>query len=100
MSQTIRAPIDTIRKAADTINTYTDDNSDLFTQILNLVNSVESCGDWKGQSMKTLQRITEKNKKKFTEGMGDLAKLGAFLKKYADAMEKTDVEQKRTIEKI
>lgn len=97
---TIKAPISTIKDAADKLNLYTEENRDLFSQILNLVNGVESCGDWKGKSMKTLQQVTKKNQKKFEQGMEELFELGEFLQRYADAMEKKDAELKARIEKI
>ena len=97
---TIKAPVDTIRDAASKLKTYTDDNEDLFGQILNLVNSVESCGDWQGESMKSLQEVTRKNQKRFEQGMQELYQLGEFLQRYADTMEQTDVDVKNQIQRV
>ena len=100
ISTSIKAPNDSIREAATTLKIYTDENEDLFTQILNIVNSVESCGDWQGKSMKSLQRVTRNNQKKFEEGMRELYQLGDFLQRYADAMETKDTELKAQIQRI
>lgn len=100
MSQTIKAPIQQLKEEAGKISTYTDDNGDLFTQILNMVDAVESCGDWQGKSMKSLQRVTRNNQKKFEEGMRELYQLGDFLQRYADAMETKDTELKAQIQRI
>ncbi len=97
---TIKTPIEAIREASSTLKTYTDENEDLFTQILNMVNAVEDCGDWKGKSMKTLQAVTRSNQKKFIEGMRELYQLGDFLQRYADAMEKKDTELQARIQSI
>ena len=96
----IKSPIDSIRDAATKLKMYTDDNEDLFSQILNLVNSVESCGDWQGKSMKTLQRVTKSNQKKFEEGMRELYQLGDFLQRYADAMASEDSDLQSQIQRI
>ena len=48
---TIKTPVDTIREVASKLKAYTDETEDLFGQILNMVNSVESCLDWQGKSM-------------------------------------------------
>lgn len=97
---TIKTPIEAIREASSTLKTYTDENEDLFTQILNMVNAVEDCGDWQGKSMKTLQAVTRSNQKKFKEGMSELYQLGDFLQRYADAMEKKDTELQARIQNI
>lgn len=97
---TIKTPIEAIREASSTLKTYTDENEDLFTQILNMVNAVEDCGDWQGKSMKTLQAVTRSNQKKFEEGMRELYQLGDFLQRYADAMEKKDTELQAQIQNI
>lgn len=97
---TIKAPISTIQDAADKLKRYTEENEDLFAQILNMVNGVESCGDWKGKSMKTLQQVTKKNQKKYEQGMQELFELGDFLQRYADAMEKKDAGLEARIKKI
>lgn len=100
MSQILKTPIQQLKEEASKISTYTDDNGDLFAQILNMVNAVESCGDWQGKSMKSLQRVTRNNQKKFEEGMRELYQLGDFLKRYADAMETKDTELKAQIQRI
>lgn len=97
---TIKTPVDTIREAASKLKAYTDENEDLFGQILNMVNSVESCGDWQGKSMKSLQRVTKNNQKKFEEGMRELYELGDFLQRYADAMANKDAELQAQIQRI
>lgn len=97
---TIKTPIDTIREVASKLKAYTDENEDLFGQILNMVNSVESCGDWQGKSMKSLQRVTKNNQKKFEEGMRELYELGDFLQRYADAMANKDAELQAQIQRI
>lgn len=96
----IRAPVEDIRNAASTLKLYTDENEDLFGQILNLVNSVESCGDWQGNSMKALQRVTRNNQKKFEEGMRELYQLGDFLQRYADALSSKDSDLQAQIQRI
>ena len=95
--QVIKAPIDNLRDSAEKLKTYTDQNEDLFSQILNMVNSVESCGDWQGKSMKTLQNVTQRNQKKFEAGMQELCELADFLKKYAEAMSAKDEELMKRI---
>lgn len=100
MSHQIKAPIRAIKDNAEKIKLYTDENEDLFTQILNMVNAVEDCGDWQGKSMKTLQAVTRSNQKKFIEGMRELYQLGDFLQRYADAMEKKDTELQARIQNI
>lgn len=100
MSASIRVPTETIRDAAAKLRSYTDENEDLFAQILNMVNSVESCGDWQGKSMKSLQRVTKNNQKKFEEGMRELYELGDFLQRYADAMANKDAELQAQIQRI
>ena len=100
MSASIRVPTETIRYVAAKLRSYTDENEDLFAQILNMVNSVESCGDWQGKSMKSLQRVTKNNQKKFEEGMRELYELGDFLQRYADAMANKDVELQTQIQRI
>ena len=60
-SSTIKTPIASIQDAAKTLKSYTEENEDLFAQILNMVNSVESCGDWQGKSMRALQDVTRRN---------------------------------------
>jgi len=97
---TINSPINAIQEAASKLKLYTDENEDLFAQILNMVNSVESCGDWQGKSMKALQSVTRSNQKKFQEGMCELYQLGDFLQRYADAMEKKDTELQARIQNI
>ena len=97
---TIKTPIETIREAASQLKMYTDENEDLFSQILNLVNAVESCGDWQGKSMKSLQSVTRNNRKKFEEGMRELYQLGDFLQRYADAMESKDTKLADRIQQI
>lgn len=97
---TIKTPVDTIREVASKLKAYTDENEDLFGQILNMVNSVESCGDWQGKSMKSLQRVTKNNQKKFEEGMRELYELGDFLQRYADAMANKDAELQAQIQRI
>lgn len=97
---TIKTSVDTIREAASKLKAYTDENEDLFGQILNMVNSVESCGDWQGKSMKSLQRVTKNNQKKFEEGMRELYELGDFLQRYADAMANKDAELQAQIQRI
>lgn len=97
---TIKTPVDTIREVASKLKAYTDENEDLFCQILNMVNSVESCGDWQGKSMKSLQRVTKNNQKKFEEGMRELYELGDFLQRYADAMANKDAELQAQIQRI
>lgn len=97
---TIKTPVETIRDAATKLRLYTDENEDLFSQILNMVNSVESCGDWQGKSIKSLQRVTKNNQKKFEEGMRELYELGDFLQRYADAMANKDVELQTQIQRI
>lgn len=96
----IKAPAEAIKDAAVKLKLYTDGNEDLFAQILNMVNAVESCGDWQGKSMKSLQRVTRNNQKKFEEGMRELYQLGDFLQRYADAMETKDKELKAQIQRI
>lgn len=96
----INSPVETIRVAANKIKFYTNDNEDLFSQILNLVNAVESCGDWQGKSMKTLQSVTRSNQKKFEEGMRELYQLGDFLQRYADAMASEDSNLQSQIQQI
>lgn len=96
----LNVPVDMIRDAASKLKTYTDDNEDLFGQILNLVNSVESCGDWQGKSMKSLQEVTRKNQKKFEQGMQELYQLGDFLQRYANTMEQTDADVKDQIQRV
>ena len=95
--QVIKAPIDNLRDSAEKLKTYTDQNEDLFSQILNMVNSVESCGDWQGKSMKTLQNVTQRNQKKFEAGMQELCELAGFLQKYAEAMSAKDEELMKRI---
>lgn len=95
--QVIKAPIDNLRDSAEKLKTYTDQNEDLFSQILNMVNSVESCGDWQGKSMKTLQNVTQRNQKKFEAGMQELCELAGFLEKYAEAMSAKDEELMKRI---
>ena len=95
--QVIKAPIDNLRDSAEKLKTYTDQNEDLFSQILNMVNSVESCGDWQGKSMKTLQNVTQRNQKKFEAGMQELCELADFLEKYAEAMSAKDEELMKRI---
>ena len=97
---TIKTPVDTIREVASKLKAYTDENEDLFGQILNMVNGVESCGDWQGKSMKSLQRVTKNNQKKFEEGMRELYELGDFLQRYADAMANKDAELQAQIQRI
>ena len=97
---TIKTPVDTIREVASKLKAYTDETEDLFGQILNMVNSVESCGDWQGKSMKSLQRVTKSNQKKFEEGMRELYELGDFLQRYADAMANKDAELQAQIQRI
>lgn len=97
---TIKTPVETIRDAATKLKLYTDENEDLFAQILNMVNSVESCGDWQGKSMKSLQQVTRNNQKKFEEGMRELYELGDFLQRYADAMANKDAELQAQIQRI
>lgn len=97
---TIKTPVDTIREVASKLKAYTDETEDLFGQILNMVNSVESCGDWQGKSMKSLQRVTKNNQKKFEEGMRELYELGDFLQRYADAMANKDAELQAQIQRI
>lgn len=97
---TIKTPVDTIREVASKLKAYTDETEDLFGQILNMVNSVESCGDWQGKSMKSLQRVTKNNRKKFEEGMRELYELGDFLQRYADAMANKDAELQAQIQRI
>lgn len=97
---TISAPVEDIRNAASKLKLYTDENEDLFGQILNLVNGVESCGDWQGKSMKSLQQVTRNNQKKFEDGMRELYELGDFLQRYADAMANKDAELQAQIQRI
>lgn len=97
---TIKTPVEAIRDAATKLKLYTDENEDLFAQILNMVNSVESCGDWQGKSMKSLQQVTRNNQKKFEEGMRELYELGDFLQRYADAMANKDAELQTQIQRI
>lgn len=97
---TIKTPVETIRDAATKLKLYTDENEDLFSQILNMVNGVERCGDWQGKSMKSLQQVTRNNQKKFEEGMRELYELGDFLQKYADAMANKDAELQAQIQRI
>ena len=96
----IITPLSTIRDAATKIKQYTEQNEDLFSQILNMVNSVEACGDWQGKSMKSLQTVTQKNQKKFETGMRELYELAEFLQKYADAMDTRDKDLKAQIQSI
>ena len=99
-SSTINTPVTSLQEAAATIKRYTDENEDLFIQILNMVNAVESCGDWQGKSMSSLQRVTRNNQKRFEEGMRELFQLGDFLQRYAEAMESKDTELKAQIQRI
>lgn len=99
-SSTIKTPIASIQEAASKLKLYTDENEDLFAQIFNMVNAVESCGDWQGKSMKSLQRVTRNNQKKFEEGMRELYELGDFLQRYADAMANKDAELLAQIQRI
>lgn len=96
----IRVPIEVIRENARILKVYTDENEDLFAQILNMVNGVESCGDWQGKSMKSLQRVTRSNQKKFEAGMRELQELADFLQRYADTMEDTDADLRAQIQRI
>lgn len=97
---TINAPINSIQEAAADLKLYTNENEDLFAQILNMVNGVESCGDWQGKSMKSLQRVTRSNQKKFEAGMRELQELADFLQRYADTMEDTDADLRAQIQRI
>ncbi len=96
----INIPIGILIDAANVLDKYTSENIDLFNQVLNLINSVESCGDWQGQSMKALKSITQTNAKKFKDGMGDLNALSEFLNNYVKKMTEEDQSISRQIQRI
>lgn len=96
----LNIPLMELKDSANTIKQYTDDNSDLFDQILNLLNAAENSGEWKGLTVQVMQGVTARNQKSFRQCMQELNSLADFLSGYADAMSDEDARIAQQIRNI
>jgi len=96
----IRIPVDDLLDLAENILDYSDENGDLFEQLLRSLNHYQSSGQWKGKDIESLIEQTKKNKKKYETALETLTKMAEELKKYAEEMEAEDQRLKKQIQAV
>lgn len=96
-STIIKVPVSTLRENATRIQVFAEDNADIFDRIYNILQAMESSGEWQGVSASKAAKATLKNKKKFSEAVSELNSLAEFLKDFSDEMVAEDQDIKNTI---
>lgn len=93
----IRIPVDDLLEVAENIVDFSDENGDLFKQILQSLEYYRSSGQWKGKDVDELIAQTKKNQEKYETALETLAEMGEQLKTYAEDMEAEDLRVKKQI---
>lgn len=100
MSLTIKVPLNILQENAAKLQSLADENEDVFDRIYNSLQSMESSGEWKGESLTAAVTATQENREKFSDTIDEMHKLADFLRNYADEMAAKDAELKRRIESV
>ena len=96
----IRIPVDDLLNLSENILDFSDENGDLFDQIIRSLEHYQSSGEWKGKDIESLITQSKKNKKKYDTALESLTKMAEELKKYAEEMEAEDLRLKKQIESV
>lgn len=97
LSTTIRIPVDDILEISASITDFSDENADLFQQLLNALYHYQSSGEWQGKDMDEMIAQTQKNQKKYERALTSLAEMGKEMKEYANALSEEDQRLKNQI---
>ena len=96
-STAIKVPVSFLQDAVQKLQTYADDNKDIFDKIKNSLEHMESSGDWKGESLAAAVEATQKNEEKFREAVNELNELASFLEEFVNSMVEKDAEVQKSI---
>jgi uncharacterized protein YukE len=99
-STTIKVPLSILQDSASKLSSYADDNSDIFDRLLNILTTMESSGEWTGESMTAALTTIQSNQKKFEEVVSDLSELSKFLTDFTTQMSSKDSEIASQIRKV
>lgn len=89
-STTIKVPISTLQDSASRLTDYANDNSDIFDRLINILNAMESSGEWQGESMSAAISTVQSNQSKYEETISELNSLAKFLTDFSTSMSDED----------
>ncbi len=97
MAFVIRVPFEELTEIGMRIQGYADDNQDIFDQIGNSLEEMNSMREWFGHSNVSAVTITQQNIQKYHSITERLYELGTFLQDFSDEMQKKDNEIQKKI---
>ena len=91
-STTILVPLSTLQDSASKLSGYAEDNTDVFDRLVNILEAMESNGEWQGKSVTAAISVMQGNRTKFQEAINDLNLLAKFLTDFSSKMTEKDAE--------
>lgn len=99
-STTIKVPVSTLQDNASKMQSFADDNADIFDRVYQSLLCLKSSGEWQGTSLEAIVSTTEKNKEKFGDTIDELQALATFLDKFVTEISRKDEEIKKQINSV